>query len=175
MEANISVCIPVYNTERYLAQCLESIAVQDFSGSVEVLVLSDASPGLDERGWKSEKIVKSFKKRFRNKFGMTKPADKLNVSLQYIENSQNLALIETRRRLVNEAKGEYIFMLDSDDFLPPNALSSLYEAAIQNDADIVQGDCVTLDAEGKLHVESPNEIHPYIGELEGKSIFAECN
>ena len=174
MKTDISVCIPVYNTERYLAQCLESIAAQDFTGSVEVLVLSDASPGRDERGWSAEKIVKDFKKRFSNKFGMTKPACKLELSFRYLENSQNLALVENRRRLVNEAHGEYIFMLDSDDFLPQGALTSLYEAARKNDADVVQGDIITYDLEGKNHIESKNEAQAYPAVLEGKAVFAEC-
>ena len=167
MSFDISVCIPVYNTERYLAQCLQSVAEQDFTGSIEIIVLNDASTGRDEKGHTAEKIVKEFKKRFRNKFGMTR----------YLENSQNLALIETRRRLVNEARGQYIFMLDSDDFLPQGALSSLYEAAVKNDADIADGRCITLDAEGKNHVESINEFCPYTGVLEGKAIFSDgfCN
>ena len=156
---DISVCIPVYNTERYLVQCLESIMSQTFTGKVEVLVLSDESPGQDEKGRTAAKIVKAFKN---------------NLNIRYLENSQNLALIETRRRLVNEAYGDFIFMLDSDDFLPQGALETLYETAVKNDADIVQGDCITLDSEGKEHVESINEIHPYLGVLEGRDIFDEC-
>jgi len=156
---DISVCIPVYNTERYLVQCLESIMSQTFTGKVEVLVLSDESPGQDEKGRTAAKIVKAFKN---------------NLNIRYLENSQNLALIETRRRLVNEAYGDFIFMLDSDDFLPQGALETLYETAVKNDADIVQGDCITLDSEGKKHVESINEIHPYLGVLEGRDIFDEC-
>ena len=156
---DISVCIPVYNTEAYLAQCLESIAAQKFNGNLEVLVLSDASPGCDKDGQNAEKITRIF----RN-----------SLNIRYLENSQNLALIETRRRLVSVARGVFVFMLDSDDFLPPDALEVLYEAAVKNDADIVQGDCITLDLEGKQHVESFNEIHPYPGMLEGRDIFDEC-
>ena len=159
MKIDISVCIPVYNTEFYLAHCLESIVTQTFAGMVEVLVLSDASPGRDEKGRTAETIVKTFRK---------------SLNIRYLENSQNLALVETRRQLVSEACGDYIFMLDSDDFLPQNALTTLYEAAIKYNADIVQGDCVTLDQEGKKHVESSNEFHPYEGHLEGKAVFDDC-
>lgn len=178
---DISVCIPVYNTERYLSQCLDSIIAQKIEGMVEVLVLSDASPGKDDQGRSAEKIVKEFKKKVRNKFrltgssfGVTKRAFVSTISVRYLQNSQNLALIETRRRLVNEASGQYIYMLDSDDFLPQGALAVLYKTAVVNDADIVQGDCFTLDAEGKKHVESSNEFHPYEGKLEGKDIFEGC-
>lgn len=156
---DISVCIPVYNTERYLVQCLESIMSQTFTGVVEILVLSDASSGREEKGRTAAKIVKAFKN---------------NLNIRYMENSQNLALIETRRRLVNEARGDFVFMLDSDDFLPQGAFEALYETAIKNDADIVQGDFLTLDAQGKCHVESFNEIHPYLGVIDGRKIFDEC-
>ncbi len=156
---DISICIPVFNTERFLAQCLESLVEQNFDGTLEVLVLSDDSPGRDEKGRTAEAIVKTFRK---------------SLKIRYLENSQNLALVETRRRLVNEAKGKYVFMLDSDDFLPQGALSALYEAAEKNDADLVQGDCVTLDQEGKKRVESSNEFRAYEGILEGKAVFEEC-
>ena len=160
-QADISVCIPVYNTERYLEQCLKSVAEQDFSGAIEVIVVSDASPGRDDKGHTSEKIVKDVR---RNS----------SLTFRYLENSQNLSLIETRRRLVSEARGKYIFMLDSDDFLPANALRSLYETAIRNDADIVQGDIVTVDIEGKNHVESNNEALAWEGTLEGREVFDGC-
>ena len=45
----ISVCIPVYNTEAYLAQCLRSVIAQDFA-EFEIVVVNDASCGTDERG-----------------------------------------------------------------------------------------------------------------------------
>ena len=168
----ISVCIPVYNTESYLPQCLKSVAEQDFSFGIEILILSDASKGKDESGRSAKKIVKDVKKYLAKARG--KVISTGSMTVRYLENSQNLSLIESRRRLVSESRGEYIFMLDSDDFLPPNALSSLYEAALQNKADIVQGDCVTVDSEGKNHAESKNEFHPYDGILERDEIFKKC-
>ena len=65
-------------------------------------------------------------------------------------------------------------MLDSDDFIPRDALKTLYETAVKHDADIVQGDTVTLDTEGKNHVESPNETKAFNGILEGREIFDSC-
>lgn len=164
----ISVCIPVCNTEKWLMQCLESVVLQDFGGGIEILVLSDASRGKDENGRSAKKIVKEFSKTIKKR-GLLE-----SISVRYLENTNNLALIESRRRLVSEAHGDYIFMLDSDDFLPPNALSSLYSEAIKHNADVVQGDCVTLDSEGKNHVESRNEVHPYEGIFEGKAVFEGC-
>ncbi len=174
-QINISVCIPVYNTEQYLAQCLQSVLDQDFTGILEVIVVSDASPGRDPNGRTAEKIVKEFKRNSRHAELCSASTNKIrNISFRYLENAQNLSLIETRRRLVNEAHGKYIFMLDSDDFLPANAFSTLYDTAIQNDADVIQGDTVTLDIEGKNHIESKNEAHAFEGILEGKEVFDAC-
>ncbi|WP_407428867.1 glycosyltransferase family 2 protein [Treponema sp.] len=156
----ISVCIPVFRTEKWLAECLQSIASQNFK-EIEVLVLSDASDGRDENGLTAKKIVKKFQKC-------------VDFPVHFLENSRTLCLIEVRRRLVEEAEGEYIFMLDSDDALAQNALSFLYEAAVKNDADIVQGNCVTMDSELKNHVESRNEFQAFQGILEGRKVFEEC-
>ena len=57
----ISVCIPLYNTEPFLAQCLRSVYTQDFE-SFEIIVVSDASKGKDEKGRKAKKIVKLAQK-----------------------------------------------------------------------------------------------------------------
>lgn len=161
-QINISVCIPVYNTEQYLEQCINSVLEQDCPYIIEVIVVNDASPGRDKKGRTAEKIVKELRKSAGD------------ICIKYLENSQNLSLIETRRRLVNEAQGQYIFMLDSDDFIPRDALKTLYETAVKYDADIVQGDTVTLDTEGKNHVESPNETKAFNGILEGREIFDSC-
>ena len=145
----LSVCIPVYNTEQYLAECLKSVIDQDFA-DYEILVLSDSSSGHDQNGRDCKAIVKSFKKPF------SKP------SIRYLEHSQNKGLVEARRTLVYEARGEYIFMLDSDDFLAPGALVALATAAKEKDYDIVQGEARTENnSAGKV----------YSGELSGDEIF----
>ncbi len=145
-------------------QCLQSVADQNFQ-ELEILVLSDASPGHDEKGHSAKKIVKKFERTLNKN---------QKVSVRYLENSQNLVLVESRRRLVEEAQGEYIFMLDSDDFLPQNALTLLYDAAIKNHADVVQGDSITVDASGINHIQSNNEAHSFPGIIEGRSVFDDC-
>ncbi len=160
----ISVCIPVYKTEPYLMQCLLSVASQNFQ-NMEILVLNDASPGYDAEGHNSKKIVKEF----------TRSLDKKqNIIVRYLENSRNLVLVESRRRLVSEAHGDYIFMLDSDDFLPENALALLYESAIDNQADVVQGNSISVDATGINHIQSKNEAHAFPGIIEDRDVFDDC-
>ncbi|MCR4714825.1 MAG: glycosyltransferase [Treponemataceae bacterium] len=108
----ISVCIPVFNTESFLLQCLQSVMTQDFP-DFEVIVVSDSSCGKDEKGRSAKKIVRL--------------AQKINkkIPLRFIENNENRGILETRRTLCLEAKSQYICYVDSDDQLEEGALSAL--------------------------------------------------
>ena len=74
-------------------QCLNSVAKQTFR-NFEILVLSDASTGRDEQGRSAKKIVKAFSRSL---------VKNQKIIIRYLENSQNLVLVETRRRLVEAA------------------------------------------------------------------------
>ena len=123
----VSVCIPVYNSEPYLMRCLESVAAQDFPGAkTEIIIVNDASCGTDADGNDCAAIVKSFKKQHKK-----------NIKL--FCHTRNKGLVEARRTAICEAEGEYICIVDSDDWLTPGALRLLYEVAQNIGADIVQG------------------------------------
>lgn len=108
-----SIIIPVYNTENYLAKCLNSIVKQSFGTSeVQVIVVNDGSPKKDE----CDKIVHSYK-------------DKLHIN--YVRLETNQGLFFARKRGVEEVLGSYFLHLDSDDYLEKKALALLYED-IQN-------------------------------------------
>lgn len=121
----ISVCIPVYNTEKYLFRCLESVANQSFKNK-EIVIFNDDSTGTDEQGNDFNAIIKMIKKKY-------------HVSMKIIKPGKNEGLLEARRNAVYEAKGKYVCIVDSDDFLEKDALQTLYDAAEKNNADIVQG------------------------------------
>ena len=145
----ISVCIPVYNTEQYLAQCLKSVFVQDFD-CFEIVIVSDASRGCDAQGWKAKKIIRHAQKEgnfWRRKNGFSA------IKVNYSEHSENRGILEVRRTLTYEAKGEYCFHLDSDDELVPEALSLLWKTSTeQGPFDIVHGSFVSgwYDEAGKF-------------------------
>jgi len=155
----ISVCIPVYNTEKVLERCLESIAKQDFD-SFEIVLVNDCSPGKNEKNWSCSKIIKKFKKTTK-------------IPVNYIENGHNLGILEVRRTLACEAKGDYIFYLDSDDILKPDALSILYNEAIKNDADIVHGTLISGSYKDGEFTKSKTQrsSKTYVGKLTGHDIF----
>lgn len=120
----ISVCIPVFGTEKVLRRCLDSVVAQDFD-ALEVIVVDDASQGIDENGYSCQKIVKSVLK-------------KAGVQFTYISHNVNLGIAETRRDGITWSRGKYIFFIDSDDFFgDSHYLSLLYETAEREGAEIV--------------------------------------
>ena len=168
--AKISVCLPVYNAEKTLLSCLESLACQDFL-DWEVLVVNDGSSTKDEQGRDCKKIVKDFRK-----------AHKLSKKqVIYLEHRSNLGLLEARRTLVEAAHSDFILMLDSDDCLLPGALKNLYEAECKSGADIVHAGSEIFFDESKVIDESEmkkrvQEMHKkannlYEGQLCGSDIF----
>ena len=114
----ISVIIPMYNVENYIGECLDSLLAQTFR-DFEIILVDDLST---DNGFE---IVKSYVERFggrlklaqmkKNSGGASRPR---NVGLQL-------------------ASGEYIFFVDSDDFIMLNALETLYNAAKEYDAEVV--------------------------------------
>ncbi len=112
----VSLLVPIYNVERYLEQCLESARTQTF-GDIEVICIDDGSTD------GSAAIVDRFcaaDGRFR---AIHKPNSGYGASM-----NQGLAA----------ARGEYVAILESDDFLDPEALEALVEAARRFDAEVVK-------------------------------------
>ena len=110
----VSVIIPVYNTERYLPQCLESVLGQSFQ-DFEVIVVNDGSTD------RSVQIIQEFAQK--------------DIRISIIEQA-NKGLSESRNAGIDRAKGKWITFIDSDDMVDPSFLQTLIQAAIQNDADI---------------------------------------
>lgn len=120
----VSVCIPVFNSEKFLAFCLESIAAQTFQ-DFEIIIVNDASTGTDSDGKNCKQLVKEFSRNNRK------------IKINYIEHSKNEGLVEARRTAVYAARGEFIFTVDSDDFIPADAIETLF--SYSQEYDIIQG------------------------------------
>lgn len=112
----ISVIVPVYKVEKYLRNCLNSILNQTFQ-DWEALLVDDGSP--DGSGEICDEYA-----RMDNRFKVV--------------HKKNGGLSSARNTAIPLAKGEYIFFLDSDDFIHENALDTLLVLAENHDADIVQ-------------------------------------
>ena len=112
----ISVIIPVYGVEKYIAQCLDSIINQTYK-NLEVIVVND---GTKDR---SAEIAKEY---------ATKD------SRIKVYDFQNGGLSVARNRGLEIATGDYISYIDSDDWLDTKMYETLLKAAMKNDADMVK-------------------------------------
>lgn len=114
----VSVGIPVYNVAPLLRRCLTSVLEQTAS-TLEVLCVDDGS---DDQ---SASILRDVARR--------------DPRVQIITHRHNAGLGPARTTATNRARGEYLFFLDSDDRIPPDAIRSLLSLAREHDADIVKG------------------------------------
>lgn len=113
----VSVIIPIYNTEEYLERCIESVRMQTHK-EIEIILVDDESPDnspaiCDEYALKDNRIKVIHKK---------------NGGLGFARNSG-----------LDEATGEYVTFVDSDDYLNLDALEKLYNIASSNHLDICYG------------------------------------
>lgn len=113
---SVSVIIPIYNVEKYLGACLESVVLQSFD-DYEVICVNDASTD------NSIEILKRYMESY----------DRIRL----VEHEENRGLSAARNTGLREAKGKYIFFLDSDDMIVNNALEELFVCAEKNRTDIV--------------------------------------
>ncbi len=134
----ISVIIPVYNTEKYIAQCLDSILNQTFQ-DFEAIVVDDGSTD------GSVEIIEHY------------IATDSRICL--IRQEQNKGPMVARQEGCNISKGCYIFFCDGDDTLPNNAFELLYNTAILNNADIVVGHINIIDANGNVRLFRKEELN----------------
>lgn len=125
---NISIIVPVYNVEKYIIRCLDSIFCQQFSGTYEVIAVDDASTD------SSLQILKRYQEQ--------KP------KLKIIEHGVNKKLSIARATGMKAATGDYVMHVDSDDWLLPNALANLYGMCLKSRADVVAFNHIREDDTG---------------------------
>lgn len=113
----LSILIPMYNVEEYIDNCLESVINQDIpTKDYEIIVLNDGSTD------NSYKIAERYAKAYDH------------VKLY---SHDNIGLYATRNKLLELAQGDYIYNLDSDDYVVHNSFGALLKSAIVNDVDVI--------------------------------------
>lgn len=122
----ISVLIPVYNTERYLRQCLDSVVNQTLT-DIEIICINDGSRD------KSRNIIAEYESRDKR----VKVIDKMNSGYG-----------DSLNKGMELSKGEYIAIVESDDFIDSGMLATLYEKASCNNLDIVKSNYYEYRTEG---------------------------
>lgn len=111
-EPRISIIIPVYNVEKYVEECLDSVGKQSISDKIECIIVDDK--GTDS----SIAIVEAFCKSYKG-----------DVKFKIVYRERNGGLSAARNTGVKEAQGEYLYFLDSDDYIIPSAMETLLTKA----------------------------------------------
>lgn len=111
----ISVIVPVYNTQKYLNECLNSLINQTFQ-DIEIICINDGST--DD----SLEVLNEFSKK----------DNRIKIVTQ-----KNSGLSASRNHGIELSKGEYIYFIDSDDYIELNTLKELYDISIENSCDLI--------------------------------------
>lgn len=116
----VSICIPVYNVEKYIGRCARSLFDQTLD-DIEYIFVNDCSP--DRSMSVLERVIKEYPKR--------KP------QIQIINHNTNQGSAAARNSCLSVATGEYIGWCDSDDWVEPQMYEKMYEKGVAEKADIV--------------------------------------
>ena len=131
----LSVIIPVYGTEQYLAACLDSVLAQSWR-ALEVILVDDASPD--------------------NAPALAEEYAKKDSRIRVIHHPENRGLFRTRVTGLTAMTGQYFAFLDSDDSVTVDYYRLMMQKALQADADLVAGDFVETFENGDIYY--PNRI-----------------
>lgn len=121
----VSVIIPVYNVEKFLQACIDSLLCQTLK-EIEFIFINDNSPD------KSLEILLKNEKKHPNK-------------IRVIDSKENLCQGGARNLGIRVAKGEYVGFVDSDDMVAPNMFELLYKQAIKTKSDVTFIQYATID------------------------------
>lgn len=130
----VSIVITAYNVEKWIGQAVESAIRQTFKDT-EIIVVEDCSTDLTR-----EILSKIEDKR-----------------LKVLYNSSNVGAGVSRRRGIEAANGEYILLLDGDDWLDEDFIEELHAKAASSGADIVSGGITVVHADGLQETSCYNE------------------
>lgn len=127
-QPKVSILVPCYNVEKYLPECLNSIVNQTLK-DIEIICINDGSTDttLD--------IIKGYVKKDKRIVIIDKPNEGYGKSMN---------------RGLDAATGEYVGIVESDDWVEPDAFETLYDTAKKNKADMVKADFVFFDNDTRV-------------------------
>lgn len=123
----ISIIVPVFNCEKYIEKCIDSIINQTYS-NIEIIVINDGSTD-----------------------GTLSILEKIQDKRIRIYNQDNKGVAIARNVGIEKCRTKYLLFVDADDYLEPDAVSILYNKMIEKDYDIVMGNTDTADF-GKIEL-----------------------
>lgn len=133
----VTIIIPVYKVEKYIRRCVDSVLAQSHQ-NLQIILVDDGSP--DNCG----KICDSYMKKDSRVKTIHQPNGGLSIA---------------RNTGLEYALGEFVYFLDSDDYLAPDAIEIMVRLANENHADIVMAGHNRVEADGDIHCDSSNWPH----------------
>lgn len=122
LSVSVSIVIPIYKVEAYIADCLQSVCAQTYS-QLEVVLVNDATP--DDSMEQAAPWIEKLRERFE---------------VKVVTHEHNRGLSAARNTGINEATGDWIYFLDSDDEITPNCIELLVKEVEKHpDVDFVIG------------------------------------
>lgn len=134
----LSIVVPVYNTEKYLKTCITSLLNQNID-NYEIIIVNDESPD------GSQKIIEEFIHKYPDLIkGFTK---------------KNGGLGDTRNFGISHASGKYVMFVDSDDYIKENSLFTIVEKMNKENLDILVFDFVNVyESKKYIHEHAMNDV-----------------
>ncbi len=149
----LSIIVPVYNVEKYVRPCIESIFYQGLDDRCfEVIIVNDGSTD--------------------NSMGMITDIVKQHNNITII-NQENQGLSTARNNGIAIAKGKYILMLDSDDLLIKNSLKPILEKTLESEADLVVADFLVMTDNDIKNIRDIPQKDFSVKEKTGEQLFLE--
>lgn len=135
--SKVSVIIPVYNTEKFLRKCLDSVCNQTLQ-DIEIICINDCSTD------GSLEILREYARK--------------DNRIKLIELLENCGAAKARNIGIDIAEGEYLGFIDSDDYIDLDFYENLYAKAIETSADVVKGsDMLIIWQNGRKEIDKQNE------------------
>jgi len=125
----VSIIIPVYNAEKTLPYCLDSILNQTYK-DFEIILINDGSAD------NSEEIIEKYKKGYPDKIAS--------------HTQKNSGIAKTRNKGIELSKGEYLFFIDNDDRIDIDYVETFVNAIEESNYDIIIGGYRRVDEDGKI-------------------------
>lgn len=125
---DLMIGVTVYNGEKYIERCIDSLLTQKTEYSFEIVIVDDGSTD------NTPNILEKYK-------------SKKNIR---ILTQENKGVSSARNRIIKEITGKYFLYIDSDDELKDNAIQLLLKTAFDNNADIVEGSYIRFDENGEF-------------------------
>ncbi len=138
----VSVVVPVYNTEKYLVKCLESLVKQTLQ-DIEIVIVDDGSTD------NSSQIIEQYRCSYSNVKVFTK---------------ENGGQATARNLGITKCSGEYIGFMDSDDYVALDMFENMYQRAITENADFVECNYryVKVNGQEELELKTYGDVRPYL-------------